>query len=197
MNRFLLPLGLFAVLVVFLVWGLMPGYDPHEVPSPLVNKPAPLFEVPQLAQPDKKFSPLDMKGKVWLLNVWASWCVSCRAEHPLLVALAKQSALPIIGLSYKEVRGDSEINVGKMAPGDELQLARQRANGWLAERGDPYTLTALDLDGRVGIDYGVYGVPETYVIDKAGIIRYKQIGPVTPEALDKKILPLVKELDKS
>ncbi|MFA6310476.1 MAG: DsbE family thiol:disulfide interchange protein [Sterolibacterium sp.] len=194
MKRFLIPMGLFVVLVGFLAVGLR--LDPHEVPSPLVGKMAPGFALPQLASPDKKFSPGDMAGKVWMLNVWSTWCVSCRAEHPLLVSFARQSALPIVGLSYKEVRGDSQFDVSQMPPGEELPLAQKRANAWLASRGDPYMLTALDLDGRVGIDYGVYGVPETYLIDKAGVIRYKQIGPITPEALEKKILPLVKELEK-
>jgi cytochrome c biogenesis protein CcmG/thiol:disulfide interchange protein DsbE len=137
-----------------------------------------------------------MKGKVWLLNVWSSWCVSCRAEHPLLVAFAKESQLPIVGLSYKEVRGDSDINAGKLSPDDELKLTRQRANAWLAQRGNPYTVVALDMDGRVGIDYGVYGVPETYVIDKAGMIRMKHTGPISPDSLKKQILPLVAELSK-
>jgi len=173
MMKFLLPLAAFLVLVVFLAVGL--NRDPREVPSPLVGKAAPAFEVPQLAATDKRFSPAEMKGKVWLLNVWASWCVSCRQEHPLLVELGKSGIVPIVGLNYKD----------------------QRADGlrWLKQHGDPYVLSAFDLDGRVGIDYGVYGVPETYVIDKAGVIRYKQIGPVTPEALEKKILPLVKELN--
>ena len=164
MKRFLIPLALFVVLVGFLGVGLR--LAPREVPSPLVNKPAPLFELPQLAQPDQKFSPVDMRGKVWLLNVWASWCVSCRQEHPLLVALSKSGTVPIYGLNYKDARAD--------------------AMKWLNQLGDPYVVSLFDGDGRVGIDYGVYGVPETYVIDKAGIIRYKQIGPVTPEALDKK-----------
>ena len=174
MMKFLLPLAAFLVLVVFLAVGL--NRDPREVPSPLVGKPAPAFEVPQLAAPDKRFAAKDMQGKVWLLNVWASWCVSCRQEHPLLVELGKSGIVPIVGLNYKD----------------------QRADGlrWLQQHGDPYVLSAFDLDGRVGIDYGVYGVPETYVIDKAGVIRYKQIGPVTPEALEQKILPLVKELNK-
>ncbi len=173
MMKFLLPLAAFLVLVVFLAVGL--HLNPREVPSPLVGKPAPAFEVPQLAATDKRFSPAEMKGKVWLLNVWASWCVSCRQEHPLLVELGKSGIVPIVGLNYKD----------------------QRADGlrWLKQHGDPYVLSAFDLDGRVGIDYGVYGVPETYVIDKAGVIRYKQIGPVTPEALEQKILPLVKELN--
>jgi cytochrome c biogenesis protein CcmG/thiol:disulfide interchange protein DsbE len=193
-QRFLIPLAVFFVLLIFLAIGLT--LNPRDVPSPLKDKPAPAFKLPQLAAADKSFSPDDMKGKVWLLNVWSSWCVSCRAEHPLLVAFAKQSQLPIVGLSYKEVRGDGDIDTGKMQLDDELKLTRQRANAWLAQRGDPYSVVALDLDGRVGIDYGVYGVPETYVIDKAGTIRMKHTGPITPESLQKQILPLVAELSK-
>ena len=174
MTRFLVPLGLFLVLVVFLAVGL--NRDPREVPSPLVGKPAPAFKLEQLADPAKTFSPEDMKGKVWLLNVWASWCVSCRQEHPLLVAFAKRGIAPLIGLDYKDARADG--------------LA------WLRQFGDPYTLSAHDLDGRVGIDYGVYGVPETYLIDKAGVIRYKHIGPITEEALANKIVPMIAELNK-
>ncbi len=172
MTRFLLPLGVFIVLVVFLAIGL--GLNPREVPSPLINKPAPAFQLPQLHQPDKTFSQQDMQGKVWLLNVWASWCVSCREEHPVLMELAKSNTVPIYGLNYKD------------KPDDAL--------GWLKQFGDPYVLSITDRNGRVGIDYGVYGVPETFVIDKQGAIRYKQIGPVTPAALKDKILPLVKEL---
>ncbi|MCX7163326.1 MAG: DsbE family thiol:disulfide interchange protein [Betaproteobacteria bacterium] len=194
MKRFLIPLAGFFVLVIFLAIGLT--RDPRDLPSPLKDKPAPSFTLPQLADPDKTFSPADMKGKVWLLNVWSSWCVSCRAEHPVLVDFARQSKLPIVGLSYKEVRGDSEIDAGKLSPDAELKLTRQRSNVWLARRGDPYSLVALDLDGRVGIDYGVYGVPETYVIDKAGMIRMKHTGPITPESLKTQILPLVAELSK-
>jgi cytochrome c biogenesis protein CcmG/thiol:disulfide interchange protein DsbE len=194
-NRFLIPLLIFIVLVGFLAVGL--NLDPHEVPSPLVGKPAPAFEVAQLAEPEKTFSPKQMLGKVWLLNVWSSWCVSCRAEHPLLVAAAQRGGLPpVIGLSYKEVRGDAEIDAARLSPAEELQLVRARANAWLAQHGNPYLLSALDVDGRVGINYGVYGVPESYLIDKAGIIRYKQIGPITPEALEQKILPLARELEK-
>ena len=174
MNRFLLPLGIFIVLVVFLAIGL--NRDPREVPSPLVGKPAPAFALPLLHKPESSFAPKDMQGKVWLLNVWASWCVSCRQEHPILVDLAKSGLVPIYGLNYKDPRED--------------------ALKWLKQFGDPYTLSIVDAEGRVGIDYGVYGVPETYVIDKAGVIRYKQIGPVTQDALEKTILPLVKELQK-
>jgi cytochrome c biogenesis protein CcmG/thiol:disulfide interchange protein DsbE len=172
MMRFILPLVIFLVLAAFLYVGL--DLNPREVPSPLVGKPAPAFTLPQLHDPKKQFSPAEMKGKVWLLNVWASWCVSCREEHPVLMALSRQNIVPIYGLDYKDKKEDGEQ--------------------WLSRGGDPYTLSVMDADGRIGIDYGVYGVPETYVIDKQGVIRYKQIGPVTPQNLSEKILPLVAEL---
>ena len=174
MMRFILPLVIFLVLAAFLYKGL--HLDPREVPSPLIDKPAPAFNLPQLLDPKKTFSPQEMKGKVWLLNVWASWCVSCREEHPLLVALSEQKIVPIYGLDYKDKREDAETVL---------------RNG-----GNPYALVAFDADGRVGIDYGVYGVPETYVIDKNGIIRYKQIGPITPQNLRETLLPLVAKLEK-
>jgi cytochrome c biogenesis protein CcmG/thiol:disulfide interchange protein DsbE len=173
--KFLIPLALFGVLVVFLAVGL--GLDPREVPSPLLNKPAPAFKVPQLEQPEVQFSAEDMKGQVWLFNVWASWCVACRQEHPVLMQFASQKLVPIIGLDYKDQRKD--------------------ALGVLKRSGNPYDINAFDADGRVGIDYGVYGVPESYVIDKAGIIRYKHIGPISAEALEKTIIPLINELKKS
>ena len=175
MNKFTLPLAAFIVLVALLAVGLT--LNPREVPSPLVGKPAPDFSVPQLQDPNLSFAPKEMAGKVWLLNVWASWCVSCREEHPVIVAAAKKGDLPpVVGLNYKDKRDDGMR--------------------WLARFGDPYLLSAFDADGRVGINYGVYGVPETYLIDKAGVIRFKQIGPITPDVLEKKILPLVKELNK-
>jgi cytochrome c biogenesis protein CcmG/thiol:disulfide interchange protein DsbE len=173
--KFLIPLLLFIVLVGFLAVGL--NRDPHEVPSPLINKSAPAFEVAQLAQANKTFSPASMKGQVWILNVWASWCVACREEHPVLVELAKSGQVPLIGLDYKDKRED--------------------ALAMLERLGNPYVLSAFDANGRVGIDYGVYGVPETYVIDKAGIIRLKHIGPITPQVLNQEIYPLVAELQKS
>jgi cytochrome c biogenesis protein CcmG/thiol:disulfide interchange protein DsbE len=172
MMRFIWPLVAFLVLVAFLYVGL--GLNPHEVPSPLIGKPAPAFTLPQLHDPVKQFSAQDMKGKVWLLNVWASWCVSCREEHPVLVELARQNIVPIYGLDYKDKREDGL--------------------DWLERGGNPYVLSASDTEGRVGIDYGVYGVPETYVIDKQGVIQYKEIGPVTPQSLQNKILPLVAQL---
>lgn len=172
--RFAVPLGIFFALVILLGIGLT--LNPREVPSPLINKPAPAFEVPQLHDAGKTFSPQQMLGKVWMLNVWASWCVSCRDEHPVLMELARQNVLPIYGLDYKD--------------------KREEGIRWLAQFGNPYVLSAYDADGRVGIDYGVYGVPETYIIDKRGVIRFKQIGIVTREVVRDKIIPLVRELER-
>lgn len=194
MNRYYWILGAFAALVVLLAVGL--NLNPRDVPSPLVGKPAPSFKLAILDKPDQTMTPQDMAGKVWLLNVWSSWCVSCRQEHPVLVEFAKRGGVPLIGLNYKEVRGDGNIDIRRIPEGQEVPLAHKRASEWLAEHGNPYTLTVMDIDGRVGIDYGVYGVPETYVIDKAGVIRMKHTGPITPDVLSGKILPLVGELSK-
>ena len=174
MVRYLLPLFIFIGLAGFLYVGL--SGNPSDVPSPLIGKPAPSFQLEQLHAPDKRFSRDDMLGKVWLLNVWASWCVSCRQEHPFFMQLARSGEVPIYGLNYKDERGDA-IN-------------------WLKDFGDPYVMSGHDFNGRVGVDYGVYGVPETYVIDKQGVIRHKHTGPVYPEALEKTILPLVRELKR-
>ena len=193
MNRFLWPLIGFVALVVLLAIGL--NLNPREVPSPLVGKPTPGFTLPQLGA-DKSFSPDDLKGKVWLLNVWATWCVSCRQEHPMLVEMARSQTVTLVGLNYKEIRGDANYDIAKISPESEKAMASERANAWLKRHGDPYALSVLDLDGRVGIDYGVYGVPETYVIDKAGIIRFKHIGPISRDVFSSKILPLVGELSK-
>lgn len=173
MNRFLLPLGAFIVLVIFLWIGL--SLNPKEVPSPLINKMAPAFRLPQLHDAAKTIGPEDLRGKVWLLNVWSSWCVTCRQEHPLLVELGRQNLVPIYGLNYKDKREEG------------LAL--------LKSAGDPYVLSAYDREGNVGIDWGVYGVPETFVIDKAGLIRHKFIGALTPEVIQNKLIPLVKELN--
>ena len=173
--RWSLPLAIFAVIVAFLFVGLF--RDPREVPSPLIGTPAPAFALAQLHEPGKTLTTADMRGQVWLLNVWASWCVSCRVEHPLLVDLAKANVVPVIGLAYKDKPEDG--------------LALHAANG------DPYKMSIVDRDGRVGNDFGVYRVPETFVIDKSGVIRYKQIGPLTADALKQTILPLVRELQRS
>jgi|SRR6266851_501544 len=175
MNKYLLiPLVLFIGLVGFLLIGL--HRDPHEVPSPLINKAAPAFKLPQLHEPLKTFSAENMRGKVWLLNFWGTWCVVCRDEHPLLVEYAKSGVVPIYGVDYK----------------DDRAAAMQ----WLNELGNPYALTAFDADGRVSIDYGVYGAPESYLIDKNGVIRFKQIGPITDDVWQKQILPLAKQLNQ-
>jgi len=172
-KRYLIPLVVFVVLVGFLAVGL--NLKPREVPSPLIDKPAPAFSLARLDAPEQKLGLDDLKGQVWLLNVWASWCVACRQEHPLLVDLARQNVVPIYGLNYKDKRDD--------------------ALAWLGRYGNPYIASLSDTEGLVGIDYGVYGVPETFVIDKAGTIRLKHIGPVTPEALRDTILPLVRKLN--
>ena len=174
MLRYLIPLVIFVVLAVFLAIGLT--RDPHELKSVLINKPAPTFRVPQLKAADKMISNEDMRGKVWLLNVWASWCVACREEHPYLLEYAKSGVVPIYGLNYKDRREDA------LATLDEL--------------GDPYIASAVDLDGRVGIDFGVYGAPETYVIDQGGTIRFKYVGPMMPDVWKEKILPVVQELNR-
>ncbi|MDE1949256.1 MAG: DsbE family thiol:disulfide interchange protein [Burkholderiales bacterium] len=173
MNRFVWPLLLFLALVAFLAVGL--NRDPREVPSPLIGKPAPAFQASLLSDPGRSLSKADFAGKVWMLNVWASWCVSCREEHPLLVEFARKGVVPIYGLDYKD--------------------ERKAGLAWLARGGNPYTESLFDPDGRIGIDYGVYGVPETYLIDRAGIIRYKHIGPVTEDVLSKEIEPMVRRLN--
>ena len=176
-RYFLIPLALFLILAAFLAVGL--NRDPHEVPSPLVGKPAPMFVLPRLdAEPGAQaatFGPKDMAGKVWLLNVWASWCAACRDEHPHLLAFARTKQMPLIGLNYKDKREDG--------------LA------WLARFGDPYDVTLFDGDGRIGIEFGVYGAPETFIIDKQGVIRFKHIGAVTPQIIDQRIVPLLKDLN--
>lgn len=174
MKKALIPVGVFVVLAVFLAVGLT--RDPRVVPSPLIGKDAPAFTAPLLFAPDKQLSAQDMRGQVWLLNVWASWCTACLQEHPVLMEYAKNKSVPLIGLNYKDV------------PTNGLR--------WLARQGDPYDLSVIDQDGRIGIDFGVYGVPETFLIDQAGKIRFKQIGPVTEEALEKQILPLIRELQR-
>ncbi len=171
--RFLIPVGIVAALLVVLAVGLT--LNPREVPSPLIGKAAPPFALPRLYQPDQLVTDASLKGRVTLFNVWASWCVACREEHAQIERLAKEFGMYIIGLNYK----------------DETQDAL----GWLSHFGNPYSAVAVDADGRVGIDWGVYGVPETFVIDSAGVIRYKHIGPVKAADIENRILPLVRELE--
>ena len=168
-KKLLIPLGVFLVLCAFLLVGLW--RDPREVPSPLIGKPAPAFVLAQLHEPAKTLGPADLKGQVWLLNVWASWCAPCREEHPLLVSLAREQQVPIVGLNYKDDPRD--------------------AQEWLLRLGDPYRVSIVDRDGGVGIDYGVYGVPETFVIDQAGVVRLKHVGPLTQDVWTRKVQPLL------
>ena len=175
MIRYLLPLVLFIGLVIFFIIYLQ--NDPSIVPSPLIDKPAPAFNLPKLHSPETNIQLDDLKGKVSLLNVWASWCAACVTEHPVFVKAAKTYNLNLYGLNYKDKREDA-IN-------------------WLEKLGDPYIDSAFDEAGTTGINYGVYGVPETFVLDKDGIIRYKHIGPVNKEQLETIILPLIRQLESA
>lgn len=168
----LVPLLLFAAVFGFLAVGLT--LDPRLVPSPLIGKPVPEFDLPPVKGRTLGLASRDLKGEVALVNVFASWCVSCRVEHPVFMDLRQRGVVPIHGLNYKDKPDD--------------------AASWLAEMGDPYTRTGADLDGRVAIDWGVYGVPETFVVDREGRIAYKHIGPVTPQVVSEKLLPLIEQL---
>jgi cytochrome c biogenesis protein CcmG/thiol:disulfide interchange protein DsbE len=171
MKRWL-PLVLFVVLVGFFAKGLV--LNPREVPSPFIGRMAPAFTLPLVGDANAAFSPADMKGRAWMLNVWAPWCVSCRQEHPILMQIAQSGRIPIVGLNWKDKAREAEM--------------------LLARSGSPYVAVPEDLDGRVGIDYGVTGTPETYLIDQAGIVRLKHIGPISPEVWKSKFEPKLKEL---
>jgi cytochrome c biogenesis protein CcmG/thiol:disulfide interchange protein DsbE len=170
--RYILPLAIFLVIAFFLWRGL--GLNPREVPSPLIGKPVPAFRVPVLGDPAQTLSSADLRGKVYLLNVWGSWCVSCRDEHPVLVELAKRGTIPLYGLNWKDKRED--------------------AIAWLQRFGDPYVVSGVDRDGKVAIDFGVYGAPETYLVDREGVIRFKQTGPLTWKIIEERIAPLAAKL---
>lgn len=170
--RYAIPIGVFILLIAVLAIGLR--LDPRLVPSPLIGKPLPEFSLPTLHDANAVISATHFGNRPRLLNVWASWCVACRVEHPLLLELAKTGQVDIVGLNYKDERAD--------------------ALAWLKRHGDPYAQIVYDLSGRLGLDLGVYGVPETFVIDKNGIIRHKHVGPLSTEDLDDVVLPLVKEL---
>ncbi len=173
MWRYLIPLGVFLGLVALFFVGLQ--HDPRRVPSPLIDKPAPAFALPQVEDAAPVLSSDVFQHQVSLLNVWASWCVACRSEHPFLMELARSQRIPVYGLNYKDRRED--------------------ALRWLAQHGNPYLASGFDEAGRVGIDYGVYGVPETFLVDRKGIIRYKQIGPLTRDDWNNIILPMIQKLE--
>lgn len=170
--RLLVPLCAFILLGALLGTGLR--LKPREIPSPLIGKAAPAFSLPLLSESQRALASADLKGKVWLLNVWASWCTPCREEHPFLVALAREQIVPIYGLNYK----------------DDPRAAQE----WIQRLGNPYAESVLDRDGKVGIEYGVYGVPETFVIDRSGVIRFKHVGPLTREVWTRDLLPIVQQL---
>ena len=171
--RFFLPLVIFAAVLGLLAVGL--GLRPGELPSPLIGKPAPAFTLARLDDANAKIGRDELLGQVWMLNVWASWCVPCRTEHPLVIDIARRGLVPVYGLNYKDTR--------------------PAATGWLASLGNPYKATLVDGDGRVGIDFGVYGVPETFIIDKQGIVRLKHVGPLTPDVVRERIEPMLKQLN--
>ncbi len=175
MIRYFLPLAILVV-VAGLFWvGL--GLNPTVVPSPLVGKPVPEFTLPTLEADRGPFSHTDLRGRTTMVHVWATWCESCRAEHPLLMTFARRGLVPIVGLNYK----------------DEDEAARR----WLAHAGDPYELNLVDADGRVGIDWGVYGTPETFIVDRDGVIRFKQVGPLTERVIENELVPLLRLLEGS
>jgi cytochrome c biogenesis protein CcmG/thiol:disulfide interchange protein DsbE len=170
--RYLAPVAVFAALAMIFVWAL--SHDPRAIPSALIDKPVPKFALPPVKGRTLGLSSSDLVGEVSLLNVFASWCVACREEHPVFMRMKAENIVPIHGLNYK----DQPDNAAR----------------WLNTMGDPYTRTGADIDGRVAIDWGVYGVPETFVVTKDGIIAHKHIGPVTPQALEDTILPLINRL---
>lgn len=170
--RYLIPVAVFVALAIMFGWGL--NHDPREIPSTIIGKPVPQFSLPPVKGRSLGLSDADLRSEVSLVNVFASWCVACREEHPLLFKLKADGVVPVHGIDYKD-------------PPDD-------AARWLNTFGDPYTRTGADRNGRVGIDWGVYGVPETFVIGKDGRIAYKHIGPLTQDVLDQKILPLIVRL---
>jgi len=170
-SKFLIPLVVFLGVSVFLFKGL--SLNPREVPSPLIDKPAPAFSLPLLHENGSTLSTNDMRGQVWLLNVFASWCGPCLEEHPIIVDFSERGVIPVLGLNYK----DNPVN----------------AKRWLERHGDSYSRVVVDIDGRSGLDYGVYGVPESFLIDGDGIIRYKKIGPLSQADIEADILPLVEK----
>lgn len=167
-----IPVGIFLLIGILLAVGLT--MDPRLVPSPLVGRPAPEFSLPHVKHPERTLSRSDLLGQVSLFNVWASWCQACLDEHPVLLSLQRSGEVPIYGLNYKDTK--------------------EAARRWLDDLGDPYVATGFDNAGRVGIEWGVYGVPETYVVDAQGVIRHKHIGALTWETVAREILPLVREL---
>ena len=172
MNKFLIPIGVFVLIGMLLAYGLR--LDPRKIPSPLVDKPLPAFSLPTLQDPKKIITNADLHGRMVLINVWASWCVACKQEHPVLVELARRKQVPLIGLNHKDTATDA-LNV-------------------LRADGNPYDMVIVDANGRTGIDWGVYGVPESFLVDKKGVIRYKHVGPISPKVWEEVLWPLIQQI---
>lgn len=185
-----LPLALFLGMAVFLAVGLT--RNPQEIPSPLIGKSAPEFQLPLMDAPGV-FSSAQFKGQVTLVNLWATWCAGCKDEHPLLMALSRQPGLHMVGINYKELQA-SELSGQDPQSGAALQKATARSQAWLQKNGQAFGVNLLDMDGRVGMDFGVYGLPETYLVDRDGVVRFKHAGALTPEVLQQKLLPLLRGL---
>jgi cytochrome c biogenesis protein CcmG, thiol:disulfide interchange protein DsbE len=182
------PLALFLGMVVFLAVGL--NRNPQEIPSPLIGQSAPDFRLPVVGGTDV-FTAAQFKGQLTLVNLWATWCAGCRDEHPLLMALSRQPGLQVVGLNYKELQ-TSELSGQDPLSSEAIQKATARNQAWLQKHGQAFHVNLLDMDGRVGMDFGVYGLPETYLVDREGVIRFKHAGALTPEVLQQKLLPLMR-----
>ncbi len=185
-----LPLVLFLGMVVFLAVGL--NRNPQEIPSPLIGRPAPVFQLPSL-DGTQNVSAAQFKGQLTLVNFWATWCAGCKEEHPILMALARQPGLQMLGINYKELQASELSGQAPQSP-ESLQKATLRSQAWLQKNGHAFGQNMMDMDGRVGMDFGVYGLPETYLIDRDGVVRFKHAGALTPEVLQQKLLPLLRGL---
>jgi cytochrome c biogenesis protein CcmG/thiol:disulfide interchange protein DsbE len=177
MWKFLLPMAAFAALAVLFAFGLNPNRDIHALPSPLIGKPAPLFNLTDVMDPARNVSNAALRGQVYVLNVWGTWCVACRQEHAALLDIARQHVLPIVGLDYMD--------------------QREKAQAWLSQLGNPYSAVAFDTDGRTAIDWGVYGAPETFLVDGQGRVIYKFISPMTAEVWQRDFLPRIEAARRS
>ena len=185
-----LPLVLFLGMVVFLAVGL--NRNPQEIPSPLIGRPAPVVQLPSLGGP-QNVSAAQFKGQLTLVNFWATWCAGCKEEHPILMALARQPGLQMLGINYKELQA-SELSGQTPQSPESLQKATLRSQAWLQKNGQAFGQNLMDMEGRVGMDFGLYGLPETYLIDRDGVVRFKHAGALTPEVVQQKLLPLLRGL---
>jgi cytochrome c biogenesis protein CcmG/thiol:disulfide interchange protein DsbE len=183
-----LPLALFLGMVVFLAVGLT--RNPQEIPSPLIGRPAPAFELPVVGG-QGVFNAEQFKGQLTLVNLWATWCAGCKQEHPILMALSRQPGLNMVGINYKELQA-SELSGQDPQSVASVQKATVRSQAWLQKQGQAFGVNLLDMDGRVGMDFGVYGLPETYLIDREGVVRFKHAGALTPDVVQQKLLPLLR-----